>query len=121
MRKGAGMVRYGRHASVITDTLNARKFRLRFTSSVRLRVRRELRTHGTYRYELPCGTVGHAHGPDAGADRTLASRCGRHVPDLVPVGRAAQELPLDPTRHLRSRLTDRGGHVRCRVQGFVSR
>jgi len=38
------MVRRGRHASVITDVLQARKSRLRFTSSVRLRMRRELRT-----------------------------------------------------------------------------
>jgi hypothetical protein len=37
---------------------------------------------------------------DAQADFTMERRSRRQLPDVVPVGGAAQELPVDPARHI---------------------
>ena len=45
----------------------------------------------------------------------MARRSGRDLPDVVPLGGAAQELPLDSPGTRRGRRRDRGRHVRRRV------
>ena len=46
------------------------------------------------------------------AHRALALRSRGHLPHVVPVGRAAQELPVDPPRDRAGRGGDRGRELR---------
>ena len=60
-------------------------------------------------------------GPDRAPSHPMARGPRGHLPDLVPLGGAAQELPLHPSRARGGRRRDRGGHLRHRVQGVVAR
>src|SRR4051794_3610866 len=70
----------------------------------------------------PDGKMARDHQRDTAwpVDRPMEGRSGCDLPHLVPLGGAAEELPLDPARDHGSGARDRGEQLRQRLPRLLA-